>query len=105
VHLSENLLLSGEDMGKKDANPPAAKKKGGCFKYFFLLFLLLIMGYSAVHVLFLWLPAGKPDPMTRPILDANVAGFKVFPAIRAYPLTHLASYSNSHFSSPSASLK
>ncbi|MBT8043834.1 MAG: hypothetical protein KJO79_02690 [Verrucomicrobiae bacterium] len=79
-------------MGKKkeDKAPEPVKKKGGCIKKLALLLLVCVMAYFGVHIYFLWQPAGKPDSISQSVMDANVAGVKVFPAIQAYPLDHVA---------------
>ncbi|MCP5536501.1 MAG: hypothetical protein H7A51_09755 [Akkermansiaceae bacterium] len=79
-------------MGKEkdEKKPEATKKNGGCIKKLALLLLIGVMAYLGVHIYFLWQPAGKPDSVNQSVIDANVAGIKVFPAIQAYPLDHVA---------------
>jgi hypothetical protein len=77
-----------EDKEDKKSKPP--KPKGGCIKKLALLLLLGVLAYFGVHVYFLWQPAGKPDAISLAVIDANVAGVKVFPAIQAYPMEHVA---------------
>lgn len=78
-------------MGKKtEEKKPEPKKKGGCIKKLVILVLLLIMAYLGVHIYFLWQPAGKADTVSRSIIDANVAGVRIFPALKAYPMDHIA---------------
>ncbi len=78
-------------MGKKtEEKKPEPKKKGGCIKKLAVLLLLTILAYLGVHIWFLWQPAGKPDNISRSVIDANVAGVRVFPALKEYPMDHIA---------------
>lgn len=78
-------------MGKKsEEKKPEPKKKGGCIKKLAVLLLVLALAYLGVHIWFLWQPAGKPDSASRAIIDANVAGVRVFPALKPYTLDHIA---------------
>jgi hypothetical protein len=78
-------------MGKnKEEKKPEPKKKGGCIKRLVLLLLIIVMAYVGMHIYFLWQPAGKPDDVSKAVIDANIAGVKVFPAIRSYPMDHIA---------------
>lgn len=83
-------------MGKKseEKKPDPPKKKGGCVKRLVVLLLVLVMAYFGVHIYFFWQPAGRPDSFGRALMGANVAGFKVFPALRPYPLDHIAGRSD-----------
>lgn len=75
---------------KKEEKRQEAPQSGGCIKKLVLLLLALVMVYLGVHIYFFWQPAGKPDDVSQAVMDANVAGVKVFPAIRAYPMDHIA---------------
>lgn len=78
-------------MGKnKEEKKPEPKKRGGCIKRLVLLLLLTAMAYVGVHVYFLWQPAGEPDQVSKAVIDANIAGVKVFPAIQSYSMDHIA---------------
>ena len=73
--------------GQKQAQP---KKKGGCIKMLFLITLLLVIAYTGIHVFFLWQPAGKPAEFNQQVIDLNVSGQKVFPAIQAFDNNKIA---------------
>lgn len=64
--------------------------RSGCLKGIFLVYLLAVVFYCAVHVYFIWQPAGNPDGVTQQVMNAEVAGLKFFPAVQAYPVGHIA---------------
>jgi hypothetical protein len=64
-------------------------QKSGCIKKLAVLLLLTVMVYLGVHIWFLWLPAGSPDATSKAFIDATIAGKRVFPALRAYPMDHI----------------
>ena len=66
------------------------KGKGGSIKRLTVLFLLLAMMYLGLHVYFIWQPTGEPSEFNQAVIDAEVAGVKVFPAIRRYDLERIA---------------
>ena len=78
-------------MGKKtEEKKPEPKKKGGCIKKLAVLLLLFVLAYLGAHIWFLGQPAGKADSISGPVIDANVAGVRLFPALHEYELDHIA---------------
>lgn len=78
-------------MGKNaEEKKPEPKKKGGCIKKLALFLLIFVLAYLGLHIWFLWQPAGTPDSVSRSIINAKVAGVRVFPALRAYSMDHIA---------------
>jgi hypothetical protein len=64
--------------------------RGSCVKGLVLLCLLSLILYMGIHVYFVWQPAGGPDALTEEVMKAELAGVKVFPAVQAYPMAHIA---------------
>ncbi|MFK7909068.1 MAG: hypothetical protein AB8F34_00545 [Akkermansiaceae bacterium] len=78
-------------MGKKSEDKkPEPKQKGGCVKKLAVLMLVLVLTYLGIHIWFLWQPVGKPDSVSGAMIDANVAGVRVFPALKTYSMDHIA---------------
>ena len=77
---------------KSDADDSKSKKgcRGGCIKSIFQVYLLVAIFYLGVHVYFMWQPAGNPDGVTQQVMNAQVAGVKIFPAVEAYPMAQIA---------------
>jgi len=73
---------------EKKEDPP--EKKSGCLKRLVLLVLLLLLAYFGLHIFFIWQPAGKPAEFNQQIINANIAGTKVFPAITSYDTGQIA---------------
>lgn len=78
----------GKKKEEKKEEPP--KKKGGCIKKLSLMVLLLLLAYFGLHIFFIWQPAGKPADLNKQIMDVNVAGVKLFPAIQAFEIDKIA---------------
>ncbi|MBT8035917.1 MAG: hypothetical protein KJO21_00090 [Verrucomicrobiae bacterium] len=77
-------------MGKsKEEKKPEPPKKGGCIKRLFFLLLFFLMVHAVIHIYFLWQPADEVDEISQMVIDANVAGLKVFPAIQGYQLDRI----------------
>ena len=55
--------------------------------------ILVLMLYLGVHVCFLWQPAGTPGQLNARVMDARLAGVRLFPALQAYPLDGIAARS------------
>lgn len=72
-----------------DEPTPKTRSKGKKIKALALLLLFFIMAYLGFHLYFLWQPAGAPEGWNRGVIEAEVAGYKVFPAIQAYDLDAL----------------
>ena len=70
------------------------KRKGGSIKRLTMLFLLLAMAYLGLHVYFIWQPTGEPSEFNQAVIDAEVAGVKIFPIIRRYDLQKIAGRSD-----------
>jgi len=77
---------------KSGAEVPNSKGgcRGGCIKSIFLVYLLIAIFYFGVHVYFMWQPVGNPDGVTQQVMNAQVAGVNIFPAVQAYPMAHVA---------------
>ncbi|MBK1829624.1 hypothetical protein JIN77_02715 [Verrucomicrobiaceae bacterium R5-34] len=79
--------MAKKNVEKKEDAPA---KKSGCMKRLTLMVLLLLLAYFGLHIYFIWQPAGKPAEFNQQIIDANVAGTKVFPSIQAYDIDQIA---------------
>jgi len=80
-------------MGKKkkeESKEAKPKKKGGCLKRFTLMFLLLLIIYLGLHIFFIWQPAGTPSKFNQQVMELNIAGKKVFPAIQPFDMAKIA---------------
>lgn len=64
-------------------------RKKGKLKFFGMMFLFLVMAYFGVHVYFIWQPVGRTENFAQQVMDANVAGVKLFPAIENYDLAKI----------------
>lgn len=86
--------MAGKKQNNGDAAPKSSGTKGGCrsgcIKSVFLVYLLAVTFYCALHVYFIWQPVGTPDGVTQQVMNAEVAGMKIFPAVKAYPVAHIA---------------
>lgn len=73
----------------KQSQEPAGGNSG-CGSIMSWFFLSVIMLYMGVHVYFLWQPAGSPGVFNARVMEAKVAGVKIFPSIQAYPIESIA---------------
>lgn len=91
-HAAGDLLLFTKQMAKKkeEKKQEAPKGRGGCIKRLVMLVLLVVFAYFGMHIYFLWQPVGKPGAFGHAVIDAKIAGVKVFPAIEVYPMNHIA---------------
>lgn len=92
-----DLIIQVKAMGKKTKEEPKEqppKKKGGCLKRLLFMFLLLLITYLGLHIFFLWQPAGKPAELNQQVMDLNIAGKKIFPAVQAFDMAKIAGRSN-----------
>jgi hypothetical protein len=60
------------------------KSSGGAFKRLVVMLLFIVMAYLSLHIYFIWQPADKTTEFSDVIMNAEVAGVKVFPSIMAY---------------------
>ncbi|NWK57167.1 hypothetical protein HW115_16210 [Verrucomicrobiaceae bacterium N1E253] len=74
---------------KAEAQSPAKVRKGGFFKRLLLLGLFLVMAYLGFHVYFIWQPVGKPEKFNQQVMDLELSGVKVFPAIKSYDVDEI----------------
>lgn len=79
---------------EQKTNAVVAGNKSGCrarcCKLLLAVYLAGAIFYLLLHAVFLWLPAGKPNTLNRDIIEANVMGWEIFPALRVYPMGHIA---------------
>ncbi|BDS05486.1 hypothetical protein NT6N_05260 [Oceaniferula spumae] len=75
---------------KEESKEELPKQKAGCLKRLTLLVLTLLLAYFGLHVFFIWQPAGKPAEFNQQVIDANIGGMKIFPAIQAYDTSRIA---------------
>lgn len=88
-----DLIIQKQAMAKKkkdERKEELPKKKGGCLKRLVLMVLLLLIAYLGIHIFFLWQPAGKPAALNQQVIDLNVAGKKIFPAVQAFDTAKIA---------------
>lgn len=64
--------------------------KGGGIKSLALLLLFFVMAYLSLHVYFIWQPVGADHQFNQVVMDAEVGGMKVFPAIKRYQTDEIA---------------
>lgn len=78
-------------MGKRgDQNHENKGCNAGCLRMILWCAILVLMLYLGVHVYFLWQPAGTPSQPNTRVMDARLAGVRLFPALQAYPLDGIA---------------
>lgn len=74
---------------KKVEKSSESKAKGWVIKRLGVLLLFLVIAYLGLHIYFIWQPVGRNHPFNQAILDAEVAGMRLFPATKRYDLTHV----------------
>lgn len=79
----------GSTKGGKKKSRKYPKAKVSKLKRLGVLLLILIMAYLSVHIYFIWQPTGKPSEYNQKLMDLEIAGFKLFPALSPYDLGDL----------------
>lgn len=65
------------------------QRSGGAFKRLVVMLLFIVMAYLSLHIYFIWQSADKTTEFSDVIMNAQVTGVKIFPAVMAYDVDEI----------------